>query len=311
MVARLSGGRKHKPLVHGSHAASQCDVHHALRPYFRSPRIRHNREMTKIKPTAHDFIEWVDEIDSTNSELLRRVAAGTAHAPQALVAARQTHGRGRAGRRWISPGKLQNSENLCLSVLIDVAVPLAELAPLTLALGVAARRVLPQIRLKWPNDLFLDGKKLGGILVEVAKSSPTSCTVVAGIGINLRMPQTIEIAQINGVDPAFTDLVFTDLSSHGLFVSAHNLAPLIVTQFLAAANDYAARRLTNFFAEWRDADALAGRALIVSDDPGCDDPNTHWRGLGISTRGGLLIGFGDQVRELVAGEVRVRVTANA
>ncbi len=301
-LSKLISGQEHKPLVHGSHVAAQCDAVHA----FAVSLIRHNRHMTKIKPTAHDFIEWVDEIDSTNSELLRRAAAGTARAPQALVAERQTHGRGRAGRRWISPGKLQNAENLCLSVLIDVAVPLAEIAPLTLALGVAARRVLPQIQLKWPNDLFLDGKKLGGILVEVAKSSPTSCTLVAGIGINLRMPQALEIDQLNGIDPAFTELAFTDLASHGLFVGARDLAPLIVAAFLAAALDYVSHRLTNFFAEWHAADALAGCALIVSDDPG-----THWRGLGISTRGGLLIGFGDQVRELVAGEVRVRVTANA
>ena len=66
---------------------------------FGTVRIRHNRNMTKIKPTAHDFIEWVDEIDSTNSELLRRAAAGAAHAPQALVAARQTRGADRGQQR--------------------------------------------------------------------------------------------------------------------------------------------------------------------------------------------------------------------
>ena len=248
--------------------------------------------MTQVQHDALDIIEWVDEIDSTNSELLRRVAAGMAHAPHALAAMRQTHGRGRAGRRWVSPGHAQNAENLCLSILIDVAVPVAELAPLTLALGVAVRRILPQLQLKWPNDLFFGGKKLGGILVEVAKSSAQSCTVVAGIGINLRMPQSIEI-----------DQEFTDLASQGLYVNARELAPMMVAQFLAAASDYAVHRLTNFFSEWRDADALAGRALIVSDDP-----STHWRGLGISARGGLLIGFGDQVRELMAGEVKVRIS---
>ena len=287
MVARLSGGREDKPLVHESHAAPQCDVHHA----FASRPVRHNRRMTQIQHNALDIIEWVDEIDSTNSELLRRAAAGTARVPQALVAARQTAGRGRAGRRWIAPGPMQNAENLCLSILIDVAVPLAELAPLTLALGVAARRVLPQVQLKWPNDLFLEGKKLGGILVEVAKSSAKRCTVVAGIGVNLALPQTIEI-----------DQEYTDLAAHNLFIRARDLAPLIVAQFLAAATDYADNRLANFFSEWHVADALAGRPLIVSDDP-----TTHWRGLGISARGGFLVGCGDQVRELVAGEIRVRL----
>lgn len=305
MVACLSGGRKHKPIVHRSHAAAQCDALHAFDAY----RMRHNRRMTQITQKAPEpapnIVEWVDEIDSTNSELLRRIAAGRARAPHALAAMRQTQGRGRAGRCWVSPGALQNAENFCLSILIDVAVPLAELAPFTLALGVAARRALlqllhgqhdqhnehPKVQLKWPNDLFLGGKKLGGILVEVAKSSAQGCTLVAGIGINLRMPQSIEI-----------DQEFTDLASHNLFVSARELAPIMVAQFLAAANDYAADRLTNFFSEWRAADALAGRALIVSDDP-----TTRWRGLGISERGGLLLGCGEQVRELMAGEIKVRL----
>ncbi len=243
-----------------------------------------------ITPVA-DIIEWVDEIDSTNSELLRRAAAGLIATPHVLVAMRQTQGRGRAGRRWISPGPLQNAENLCLSMFVEVAVPITELAPLTLALGVAARRALPQVQLKWPNDLFLAGKKLGGILVEVAKTSANRCRVVAGIGINLRMPQAIEI-----------DQEFTDLAEHDLYVSARDLAPKIAAQFLFAANDYAGFKLANFFTELRDADALIGRTLIVSDDP-----NTHWRGLGISAGGGLIVGYGDQVRELVAGEVRVRL----
>lgn len=287
MVACLSGGRKDKPLVHESHAAAQCDAHHVFGIF----RMRHNQRMTHATPPIAQLIEWVEEIDSTNSELLRRAAAGTAQVPQALVAARQTVGRGRAGRRWIAPGSVQNAENLCLSMTLAVAVPLAELAPLTLALGVAARRVLPKIQLKWPNDLFLSGKKIGGILVEVVNSSPKVCTVVAGIGINLRMPKAVEI-----------DQEFTDLASHDMFISARELAPLIVAQFLAAVTDYAAHRLTNFFSEWRDADALAGRALIVSDDA-----SRAWRSTGISARGGLLLTFGGQLRELVAGEVRVRL----
>ena len=289
MVACLSGGGEHKPLVQESHAAAQCDAGHVFAPN----QMRHNRRMTQVSQSALEIIEWVDEIDSTNSELLRRAAAGVARAPQALVAARQTQGRGRAGRRWISPGPAQQAENLCLSMLIDVAVPISELAPLTLALGVAARRVLPQVQLKWPNDLFLAGKKLGGILVEVAKSSPGCCTVVVGIGVNLRMPQTIDI-----------DQQYTDLAGHGLFTSARDLAPLIVARFRHAATDYASNRLINFADEWRAADTLVGQKLIVSDDPA-----TLWCGLGISAVGGYKVGFGDRVRELVAGEIRVRTTA--
>lgn len=291
MVACLSGGREHKPNIHKSHAAAQCDVNRTFLPEVGVHRMEHNLVMTTVPPLTPISIQWLDEIDSTNSELLRRVSTGLADVPQALAARQQTHGRGRAGRRWISPGPSQCAENLCLSMLLELAVPIAELAPLTLAMGVAVYRVLPQLMLKWPNDLFLAGKKVGGILVEVAKSSATRCTVVVGVGINLRMPHAIEI-----------DQEFTDLARHGFDVSAQDLAPAIVTQFSIAAADYAANRLTNFLVELRAADALIGRELAVSDDP-----TTHWRGLGISERGCLLLGIGNQKRELTAGDVRVRL----
>ncbi len=246
-------------------------------------------------------IEWLTQIDSTNSELLRRAAAGSVQAPHTLVAALQTHGRGRAGRVWRS-----DVENLCLSMLLELPLPVAEIAPLTLALGVAARRALLRARpalgaldmqLKWPNDLYLNGAKLGGILLEVAKStaqktSPTTL-VVAGIGVNLRLAQGLAIAQD-----------YTDLACHGIALNARELAPLIAAQWLDAAANFAESGLRDFMGEWQAADLLYQQPLSLADDQyDATLSRDFWHGAGISARGGLLIRRGEQTRELLAGEV--------
>lgn len=126
-----------------------------------------------------------DELDSTSSELLRRLAAGDA-APGSLVVARaQTAGRGRLGRAWVSP-----PGNLYASLAVAVLGPAAERIPLVpLAAGVAAVDALaasgvPGILLKWPNDLLRGGRKVGGILCEAPAVRGPSNAVVVGLGVN-------------------------------------------------------------------------------------------------------------------------------
>jgi BirA family transcriptional regulator, biotin operon repressor / biotin---[acetyl-CoA-carboxylase] ligase len=119
---------------------------------------------------------------STNSALLadpspRRVL---------LVAERQTAGRGRRGRRWLSA----RGAALTFSIAAPMARPLREIAPLAPVAGVAIARALRRlgvrrVGLKWPNDLMVNGAKLGGILVET-RSRDGSIRVVVGVGINLK-----------------------------------------------------------------------------------------------------------------------------
>jgi BirA family transcriptional regulator, biotin operon repressor / biotin---[acetyl-CoA-carboxylase] ligase len=235
-------------------------------------------------------VEYLDLIDSTNSELLRRAAAGLVSDQQVLIASAQSAGRGRSGRRWASPGSAEQAENLYLSMLLTLPVPLAELAPFTLALAVAARRVIPELAIKWPNDLFLANRKVGGILVEVASSDTNAVRLVAGIGMNIRMPIAV------------LDQPITDLASHGLAQPAQTLGVAIATQWQLAAQQFAHTRLHSFSAEYRAADLLFGSTLTLSDDP-----ETPWQGAGINSVGALLVSYQDHVRELSSGEVRVRL----
>ncbi len=118
----------------------------------------------------------LDVVDSTNREALRRIAAGAPHGT-VIQARQQTDGRGRRGRSWISP-----PGNLYATLIVRPPgdAPVAQLGFVAaLGAGDALRRHAP-VRFKWPNDLMLEGRKLGGILVETAEGA-----AAVGIGINI------------------------------------------------------------------------------------------------------------------------------
>jgi BirA family biotin operon repressor/biotin-[acetyl-CoA-carboxylase] ligase len=132
-------------------------------------------------------------VDSTNAEAMRRAAAG-AESGLWVVADEQTQGRGRSGRSWQSP-----AGNLHASLLLELGCAPRTAQQLSLVAGVAAIEALTglagasigarRLRLKWPNDILLDGAKLGGILIESTRLALRQIGVV-GIGINLSSAPT-------------------------------------------------------------------------------------------------------------------------
>ncbi len=135
-----------------------------------------------VSPLLPGFtVEILPEIDSTNTELMRRARAGQLE-PVLLVAERQTAGRGRLGRDWQSESHNQNP-NLTFSLGLPLA--LTDWSGLSLAVGLAVVQSLhADLRLKWPNDVWLGDRKLGGILIETASVGDARYAVI-GIGINI------------------------------------------------------------------------------------------------------------------------------
>jgi BirA family biotin operon repressor/biotin-[acetyl-CoA-carboxylase] ligase len=140
-----------------------------------------------LRPAAQQVaVRVVDETGSTNADLLAGLAA--LGAPTLLIARTQTAGRGRAGRNWLSaPGK-----SLTFSLAWKFAAPVHALVGLPLAVGVALAEALAMfnidVRLKWPNDVLYQGKKLAGILIETAaagRGTQEASWAVIGIGINM------------------------------------------------------------------------------------------------------------------------------
>lgn len=237
-------------------------------------------------------IELVWSIDSTQAELLRRAPTPAGHA---LMAESQSAGRGRRGRSWCSP----LAAHLYLSLAWSLPLPLSRLGGLPLVLGatlVDALRDLgfPEVGLKWPNDLFARGRKLGGILVDVRGEAAGPVHLVLGVGINVRMP---------AATAACIDQPWVDLASLGKdAIDRNRLAAAVLAGLVSTLQRFDAQALDALRARWAQYDALATRPLWV------DDGRSRWRAvaLGIAADGGLRIEDAAGQRILHAGDVSLR-----
>ena len=134
-------------------------------------------------------------LDSTNAEALRAVDRG-ATAPFVVLAERQTAGRGRRGRQWVSPF----AENIYYSLVLRMDGGMRQLEGLSLVVGLAVLSALREVGvsdvgLKWPNDVLVNNKKIAGILLELVGDPADVCHVVLGIGINVNMRVASEVDQ--------------------------------------------------------------------------------------------------------------------
>ncbi|CCD29301.1 Biotin--acetyl-CoA-carboxylase ligase [Candidatus Glomeribacter gigasporarum BEG34] len=204
-----------------------------------------DRLAAQLTALPHPFkIEIVPETGSTNTDLMTRLRASKMlEQPIARIAYRQTAGRGQRGRRWLA----QSGDALLFSVAFSIPRPVNTLAGLSLAASVAVLnglRALPlteprRLALKWPNDLLLDGAKLGGILVETIQVTHKASIVVIGAGINMDGEHALA-AQLDArarppaaLKRILADIDFTQALAHVLHAladmleifSAHGFAP--------------------------------------------------------------------------------------
>ncbi|OYU43773.1 MAG: biotin--[acetyl-CoA-carboxylase] ligase [Burkholderiales bacterium PBB4] len=134
-------------------------------------------------------VEVLPEIDSTNTELMRRARAGQMD-PVLLVAERQTAGRGRLGRSWVSESAADGGEAPlgALTFSLGLVLQPQDWSGLSLAVGLSLVQSLhPALQLKWPNDIWWNDRKLGGILIETASVGAQRFAVI-GVGINVHPP---------------------------------------------------------------------------------------------------------------------------
>lgn len=140
-------------------------------------------------------ITVLDTTDSTNAEALRAIGLGQ-EAPFLVLAERQTSGRGRRGRKWVSPF----AENLYFSLVLRIDGGMRQLEGLSLVVGLAVLQTLRKLGvtgagLKWPNDVLVGNKKIAGILLELVGDPADVCHVVLGIGVNVNMQVAEEVDQ--------------------------------------------------------------------------------------------------------------------
>ncbi len=235
-------------------------------------------------------IEHLSSIDSTNNYLLAAAETGQASGSVCL-ADHQTAGRGRRGRHWISPP----GGNLYLSLLWRYPDPPPHLAGLSIATGLAVARTLRDlgvraIQLKWPNDVLWQRRKLGGLLLETRSGS--ECVVVAGIGLNLRMPP-----QHTAIDQPWTDLT----TILGECPPRPLLAAELLNRLLPLYHHYPQQH-EDFAAAWAEFDALADQAICI------DYQGQPLQGIaqGVDQEGQLCVATVQGLRTFSSGEVTIR-----
>jgi BirA family biotin operon repressor/biotin-[acetyl-CoA-carboxylase] ligase len=230
-------------------------------------------------------VEVLPEIDSTNSELMRRAHAGRT-APVLLIAETQTAARGRLGRVWrgAAPGG---------ALTCSLGLPLAprDWSGLSLAVGLALAEALhPDIRIKWPNDLWWQGRKLAGILVETAGAGGAQAAryAVIGFGINLTRPAGDGFA----TPPAGLQALLPGIDAPAALL---RVAGPLARALRAFERDGFAPLAARFNAR----DALAGQPVRLSD-------GVEGVALGVGPGGALRVRTAAGLCDITSHEVSVR-----
>jgi len=238
-----------------------------------------------VSPELPDFtVEILPEIDSTNTELMRRARAGHFE-PVLLVAETQTAGRGRLGRQWHSAV----GDSLTFSLGLPLAP--ADWSGLSLAVGVSVAESLhPAIGLKWPNDLWWQERKLGGILIETASIGGQRYAVI-GIGINIA-PRPADGLR---TPPAWLQAIEPGLDAPQAL--GRLAAPLVRT-----VQAFEPAGFAPFQARFAARDVLRGRAVTLSD-------GTEGTAQGVGENGALLVRTAQELQAVTSAEVSVRPSA--
>lgn len=253
----------------------------------------HLRESNRNEPRS---IELFQSLDSTN-KYLQEQAEKSDCSGSVVLAERQTSGRGRRGKTWVSPF----AANIYMSILWDFEQGAQALEGLSLAVGVAVRRALIEmgledVRLKWPNDIYIGNKKLGGILLEMIGDPAGHCSVVIGVGINVSMPASIAV----NIDQPWTDCC----SESDAPIARSRLAALLIDNIFDILNDFESLGFAGYRDEWQEADAFKGLQGTIST------PRDSVSGtvIGVDNSGAVQLKLmSGEVKSFIGGELSLRL----
>ncbi|PJG61057.1 biotin--[acetyl-CoA-carboxylase] synthetase [Yersinia kristensenii] len=231
-------------------------------------------------------------VDSTNQYLLDRISE--LKSGDACVAEYQQAGRGRRGRQWVSPF----GANLYLSMFWRLEQGPAAAMGLSLVVGIVMAEVLHklgagQVRVKWPNDLYLNDKKLAGILVELTGKTGDAAQLVIGAGINLTMREST--TNVIGQD-------WINLQEAGVIIDRNKLTAELLSELRLAVVKFENEGLSAFISRWREMDNYLDRPvkLIIG--------NQEIFGIarGIDQQGALLLEQNGNIKSYIGGEISLR-----
>lgn len=231
-------------------------------------------------------------IDSTNQYLLDRLSS--LQSGDACIAEYQQAGRGRRGRKWFSPF----GANLYLSMYWRLEQGPAAAIGLSLVIGIVMAEVLhdlgaDQVRVKWPNDLYLQDRKLAGILVELTGKTGDAAQIVIGAGINLAMRR---------VESEVVNQGWINLQEAGIKIDRNQLAVRLINELRVALEQFEKEGLSPFLARWEKLDNFIHRPvkLIIGER------EIYGVSRGIDEQGALLLEQNGAIKAWVGGEISLR-----
>lgn len=252
-------------------------------------------------PLAHTGYSLLlhEQVDSTNSLLLNLAQQGQVH-KSVLAAEWQSQGRGRRGRTWLAP----LGSGLTFSLLWRFQRPLTALSGLSLAVGLALVRGLHGLgvtdaKVKWPNDILIDGRKLAGILIETHGDMLSSAAAVIGVGLNIRgVPEPAE-----GRD--FSPVSLEDVM--GRMPDRNDVLLRLLHELDEVLRSFDRYGFEPFVEEWQRMHAWQGRPVRVI---GAGGQNVlEGVALGVDGSGVLCVETADGVQQIHSGEVSLRAGA--
>jgi len=231
-------------------------------------------------------------VDSTNQYLLEHI--NELQSGDACVAEYQSAGRGRHGRQWISPFGV----NLYLSMYWHLDQRSSHTIGLSLVISIVMAEVLKKlgvhdIRVKWPNDLYLYNKKLAGILVELIGNNSNSTQLIIGIGINLLM---------RGSSTELINQDWINLEEAGITIDRNQLTVELLSVLQCEIVNFEKNGLTDFIPRWFRLDNYLNRPvkLIIGDQ------EILGINVGINLQGALLLEQNGVERIYFGGEISLR-----
>ena len=256
--------------------------------------------------TINWILERVEESPSTNEDLMSRWRNGQLWEPIARVAAKQTAGRGRMGRTWVS----QTNQALTFSVAYPFKKSIAELSGLSLACGIGVIRGISKgtgisesslkelgLGLKWPNDIFLGNAKLGGMLIEGGQINTNQPTwLIIGIGINLTTDTGIEC---NIGRPMASISQMTKEST----IDADVLWLAIIKELGDIFQTFEQQSFKTFQQEWNLWDIYKNQICQISQQ---DKISMEGLERGVDDEGYLLLETSDGIKRIISGDVSLR-----
>ena len=238
-------------------------------------------------------IEALPCTESTNSDLLER-SRDMEIDGWIRVAEVQTRGRGRRGRQWVSPF----AKNVAVSIGVAIDRSTAEIGAISLAVGLHTATTLDRFgiddaRLKWPNDVLIGQRKVGGILIELADAQRPARLVV-GIGINVNDAPGRDVTG---------DYLATRVVDHGVSCSRNSLVAQLINSTHDAIRQFETSGFAVFKEAWEQRDTLRGRQVVLMGV----EPPVLGTGIGIDNEGAYLIQTGEGVERAIGGELSLRV----